>query len=72
MRKKLDTARPSIWTCLFIYLAVPEIHLDTLYLQEFHTIYQQFFPNGDPTKFASFVFNVFDANKVHEHYILLE
>lgn len=37
---------------------------DHVQFQEFHTIYQQFFPNGDPTKFASFVFNVFDANKV--------
>ena len=33
-------------------------------LQEFQNIYQQFFPHGDPTKFANFVFNVFDANKV--------
>ena len=36
----------------------------TAFLQEFHNIYRQFFPHGDPTKFANFVFNVFDANKV--------
>ena len=35
-----------------------------MFLQEFHNIYRQFFPHGDPTKFANFVFNVFDANKV--------
>ncbi|KRZ96035.1 Neuronal calcium sensor 1 [Trichinella sp. T8] len=31
--------------------------------EEFQAIYKQFFPNGDPTKFSSFVFNVFDENK---------
>ncbi|CBY24249.1 unnamed protein product [Oikopleura dioica] len=30
---------------------------------EFAKIYQSFFPKGDPTAFAAFVFNVFDENK---------
>ncbi|XP_076436865.1 neuronal calcium sensor 1-like [Babylonia areolata] len=34
-----------------------------LTLEGFTRIYQQFFPFGDPSKFASFVFNVFDENK---------
>lgn len=33
-------------------------------MKEFVTIYQQFFPMGDPSKFSHFVFNVFDTNKV--------
>lgn len=30
---------------------------------EFQKIYKQFFPFGDPTTFADYVFNVFDADR---------
>ncbi|KAL3989788.1 Neuronal calcium sensor 1 [Acanthocheilonema viteae] len=33
-----------------------------LKVEEFQSIYKQFFPNGDPKKFATFVFSVFDSN----------
>ena len=35
----------------------------TLPKDEFQRIYHQFFPYGDPSKFADYVFNVFDSDK---------
>ncbi len=35
----------------------------TLTKTEFQKIYRQFFPFGDPTSFADYVFRVFDADK---------
>lgn len=35
----------------------------TLTKEEFQKIYRQFFPFGDPTSFADYVFKVFDSDK---------
>lgn len=38
------------------------IAINLQYSQEFQKVYLQFFPYGDPTTFASYVFNLFDLN----------
>jgi len=35
-----------------------------VYLQVFTNVYQQWFPNGDASSFAGFMFEAFDENRV--------
>jgi len=48
--------RPTEAKCLQLMLMFYPV-------QEFCKIYRQFFPFGDPTKFACYVFNVYDTRK---------
>ncbi|MGH0164097.1 UNVERIFIED_CONTAM: hypothetical protein FKN15_046619 [Acipenser sinensis] len=47
----------------WVYWAAEDCPSGQLDAPGFQKIYKQFFPFGDPTKFAKFVFNVFDENK---------
>ena len=50
--------------CVCQRRSISNFNLKNFSWQEFARIYKQFFPYGDPSEFAAFVFNVFDENKV--------
>jgi len=53
-----------------ITIPVPAIVLSSLHLEQvFAKIYKQFFPFGDPTTFANFIFDVFDKDGVRPSHV---
>lgn len=61
------TAKRQLFVSLIEVLTAPGFLKDCpngmLTKAEFQKIYKQFFPFGDPTSFADYVFNVFDSDK---------
>ena len=69
----MENLKPLDWDCPFATIKVSNGHCivpgflkdcpsGALTKPEFQKIYKQFFPFGDPTTFADYVFNVFDVD----------
>lgn len=51
------------WLLNYLLLCCTSSSTIEILLQEFCKIYKQFFPFGDPSDFACYVFRMFDANQ---------